>query len=169
LAVAPPARATLARALRLDELVARSRHVLVGEPLEAYSVWETIGDRKHIVTYHRVRTLELFAGVKPEHDELLVRTLGGRVGKLGELVAGEAQLSPGARGVLFVAQAREVLAVTAMAQGHYPLARDAAGAERLRRSAQATDLLSVDGSAVKRLHGLSLGDARTLLRSAVPR
>lgn len=164
---ASPARASLARALRVEELVTRSQHVLVAEPLEAYSAWERIGDRKHIVTFTRVRSLELLAGADPKQDELLVRTLGGRVGKLGELVAGEAQLSPGARGVLFVTPARDVLAVTAMAQGHYTLGRDAAGTERLRRSPQVSELLGVNGSAVQRLHGLALGDARALLRSAV--
>lgn len=164
-----PAQATLARALRVEELVARSQHVLVGEPLEAYCAWERIGDRKHIVTYTRVRALEVLAGAAPKQDELLVRTLGGRVGKLGELVAGEAQLAPNVRGVLFVTPLRDLLSVTAMAQGHYPLARDRAGSELLQRSPQANDLVSEDGSAVRRLHGLALGDARTLLRSAVRR
>ena len=167
LVVAPRARATLARALRVEELVARSQHVLLGDPLEAYCAWALIGDRKHIVTYTRVRALELLAGADPKQDELLVRTLGGRVDNLGELVAGEAQIAPGERSVLFVTPAREAMAVTAMAQGHYPLAADHAGVEHLSRSAQAGDLMSVDGSAVKRLHGLALSDARALLRSVV--
>src|SRR5882757_9583026 len=84
------AEATLSRALPLAELVARSQHVVLGEPLDNYSVWEQIGQRKHIVTYTRVRALELLAGADPKQDELLVRTLGGQVGQLGELVHGEA-------------------------------------------------------------------------------
>jgi hypothetical protein len=114
-----------------------------------------------------VRALELLAGADPEQDELLVRTLGGRVGDIGELVHGEAMLSLGARGVLFVMPARGVLTVTAMAQGHYPLRRDTAGAERLRRSPEASELLHEAGSAVKRLPGLQVAEARTLLRAAV--
>ena len=163
-----PARASLSRALRVEELVARSRHVLVAEPLEAYCAWERIGERKHIVTYTRLRALDTLAGAAPEQDEILVRTFGGRVGKLGELVAGEAQIAPGQRGVVFVTAARDALAITAMAQGHYPLARDGSGAERLQRSPQAVELLGVDGSAVKRLHGLPLSQARGLLRSVQP-
>jgi len=169
LGVAVPARATLARALRLEELVARSQHVVVAEPLDAYSDYAEIGGRKHIVTFTRVRTLELLAGATPKQDELMVRTLGGRVGKLGELVAGEAQLAPGAQGVLFVTPERDVLAVTAMAQGHYPLERDRVGVPHLLRSPQATDLVGADDAAVHRLHGLSLGDARALLRATVKR
>ncbi len=143
--------------------------MLLGQPLEGYSVWERIGDRKHIVTYTRVRAHELFAGQDPEQDELLVRTLGGRVGELGELVHGEARLKIGDRGVLFVAQAGDALAVTAMAQGHYPLERDGAGTEWLRRSPAAAELLDEKDSAVQRLAGLRVAEARTLVAQAVRR
>lgn len=161
------ALASLARALPVEELIGRSQHVLVGEPLDTESVWEQVGQRRHIVTYTRVRTLELLAGADPHQDELLVRTLGGRVGDLGELVHGEAVLEVGARGVLFVMPTRGVLACTAMAQGHYPLLHDAAGIERLRRSPEALELLAEEGSAVRRLNGLQVTEARALLRSAV--
>ena len=161
------ALASLARAVRVEELVARSQHVLVGEPLDAESVWEQIGQRRHIVTYTRVRALEVLAGADPKQDELMVRTLGGRVDDLGELVNGEALLQLGERGVVFVMPSRGALAVTAMAQGHYPLLRDTAGAERLRRSPEAAELLGEDGSAVKRLTGLQVSEARSVLRLAV--
>lgn len=162
--VGTPARASLSRAVGVEELVGRSRHVLFGEPLDAESVWERIGQRKHIVTYTRVRTVELLAGEDPKQEELMLRTLGGRVGDLGELVHGEAILTLGERSMLFVMPAKSALAVTAMAQGHYPLSRDPAGAERLRRSPQAAELLQVHGSAVKRLAGLDLASARALVR-----
>lgn len=161
------AQASLARAVPLEQLMGRSQHVLVGEPLDAYSVWEQLGGRKHIVTYTRVRAHELLGGADPKTDELLLRTLGGRVGELGELVHGEAVLSRGARGVLFVMPLAGVLAVTAMAQGHYPLRRDVAGTERLRRSPGAQELLQEQGSAVQRLTGLQVPEARSLLRQLV--
>jgi hypothetical protein len=161
------ARASLARAVPVTDLVGRSRHVMVGEPLDSYSVWEQLGGRKHIVTYTRVRAHELLAGADPKQDELLVRTLGGRVGDLGELVHGEALLTLGERSVLFVMPTRDALGVTAMAQGHYPLSRDAAGAERLRRSPEASELLNEDGSAVKRFTGLRVPEARDLIRRSV--
>lgn len=167
LAMSRPAHASLARAVPVEELVSRSQHVMLGEPLDAYSVWEQVGQRKHIVTYTRVRALELLGGVDPKGDELLVRTLGGRVGDLGELVHGEALLTLGERGVLFMMPTRAGLSVTAMAQGHYPLARDAAGAERLRRSPEAKELVNEHGAAVERLVGLRVPEARTLLERAV--
>jgi hypothetical protein len=167
--VSHPALASLSRAVRLEELVARSEHVLLGEPLEAYSRWERIGDRKHIVTYTRVRAHELLGGKDPEQDELLVRTLGGRVGELGELVHGEASLRIAARSVLFVMPAQGVLSVTAMAQGHYPLEKSSAGVELLRRSPAASELLAEANSAVRRLPGLRVAEARALVQQAVRR
>jgi hypothetical protein len=159
-----PAQASLARAVAVEELVGRSRHVLLAEPLDADSVWERVGQRKHIVTYTRVRTLDVLAGDDPEQEELMLRTLGGRVGDLGELVHGEAILNLGERSVLFVMPTSSALAITAMAQGHYPLARDKAGAERLLRSPQAVELMHEELGAVRRLTGLDVPSARALLR-----
>jgi len=162
--VARPAWASVALAVGLDELVGRSRHVLLAEPLDFESRWERIGQRKHIVTYTRVRALDGLAGEAPPSDELLLRTLGGKVGKLAELVPGEAVLRLGERSVLFTAAVGSALSLTAMAQGHYPLTRDRVGAERLLRSPQAMDLMREERAAVRRLPGLSVDDARVLLR-----
>ena len=162
-----PAQASLARAVKVEELVARSRHVLLGEPLDAESVWEQAGQRKHIVTYTRVRALELFAGADPAQDELMVRTLGGRVGDVGELVHGEAILTLGTRSVVFMMPTRSALGVTAMAQGHYPLKRDKLGVERLLRSPQAAEVVGANGSALERLTGLDVSGARSVLQRAV--
>lgn len=138
--------------------------MLVAEPLDGESVWEHVGKRRHIVTYTRVRVVEVLGGPAVADEELLVRTLGGRVGDLAELVHGEAVLTLGARSVLFTMPARGALTVTAMAQGHYPLARDKLGAERLQRSPAAVELLREPGAAVQRLVGLDLESARRLLR-----
>jgi hypothetical protein len=159
-----PAAASLAFAVGLDELVRRSQRVVVSEPLDVESRWETVGKRRHIVTYTRVRALELLRGVPLEEEELMVRTLGGRVGDLAELVHGEAVLTLGHRAVLFTMPARGALAVTAMAQGHYPLAPDKVGRERLQRSPAAVELLDQPGAAVERLPGLDLDATRQLLR-----
>lgn len=138
--------------------------MLVAEALDAESAWEQVGKRRHIVTRTRVAVRDVLGGAAPEREELMVRTLGGQVGDLGELVHGEAALGLGARGVLFVMLTRGELMVTAMAQGHYPLARDKLGAERLRRSPAARELVGESGAAVERLPGLSLASARSLLQ-----
>ena len=167
--IGKPALASVARALPLEELTRRSHHVLLGEPLEAYSQWERIGQRRRIVTYTRVRTDDVLAGADPRDSELLVRTLGGRVGELGELVHGEALLRLGERSVLFVMPSQSALAITAMAQGHYPLFKDARGTERLLRSREARELVNEAGAAVQRLPGLQVSEARSLVRQMVKR
>jgi hypothetical protein len=161
------AEASVARAVPLEALTSRSKHVIVGEPLDAYSVWERIGGRKHIVTYTRVRAHEVLAGQDPSSEELLVRTLGGQVGELGELVHGEAVLRIGRRSVVFTMPSQDALAVTAMAQGHYPLRADSAGIERLLRSPQANELIDEAGAAVERLPGLRIPETRSLLEQLV--
>ena len=119
--------AGVARGMPLEQLVRRSAHVLKGRPLEAYSEWTRIGDQKRIVTYTRVRVDETLVG--DGDSELLVRTLGGTVGNIGQVVHGEAELMLNEDCVAFLMPTREgVLGVTAMAQGHYPLASDQSGA-----------------------------------------
>jgi hypothetical protein len=165
--VGKPAWATLARALRIEELAGRSRHVLLGEPLDAHCVWEHVAGRRQIVTYTRVRAHEVVAGSDPQDSELQVRTLGGRVGELGQLVHGEAQLVVGARSVVFLVGSGLMFAVTAMAQGHYPLRRDLRGLERLRKSPALPELVARDGSAVERLSERTVTEARRLLHGLV--
>jgi hypothetical protein len=160
-------QASVARAVPLEALTGRSKHVIVGEPLDTYAVWERIGGRKHIVTYTRVRAHEVLAGQDPEAEELLLRTLGGTVGELGELVHGEAALRVGQRSVVFTMPSQGALAVTAMAQGHYPLRRDGAGVERLLRSPHASELIDEPRAAVKRLPGLQIAETRHLLEQLV--
>jgi hypothetical protein len=159
--------AGVARGLRLEELVRRSAHVFRGRPLEAYSEWARFGEERRIVTYTRVRVDEAVVGAG--EPELLVRTLGGTVGNLGQIVHGEAQLQINEDCVAFVMTARDgVLAVTAMAQGHYPLAGDASGVLRLNASRHLSVLLDDKATAVARLRGRTMPEARDLVKQ-VPR
>jgi hypothetical protein len=161
------AEATLARAVRLPELVRQSRRVLVVTPLDAYSVWETLDGRRRIVTYTRARYEEHISGDDAREPEILVRTLGGRVNGVGQIVHGEAQLRAEERSIVFLrARPDGVDRVTAMAQGHYPLHADPKGMIRLQTSPFLPELLAADGSAVERLRGAVLSDAVRRIREA---
>lgn len=164
------AGATIARAVPLPDLVRQSRRVLVVTPLDAYSVWETVGGQRRIVTYTRVRFDDHLAGETAAETELLVRTLGGRVGGIGQIVHGEAQLKAEEQSVVFLrARPDGSERITAMAQGHYPLRRDAAGAIRLHTSPFLPELLAPENSAVRRLPGLTVPDAARRIREASSR
>lgn len=156
--------ASTARALSLPELVGSSRFALVGTTTEVKSNWETVGDSRRIVSYHEVQVAYPIDGRPPADTRLMVRTLGGRVGSIGQLVHGEARLELDSPSVLFLAAAGDgFLGVTAMAQGHYPLRADGDRVLRLHASANMPELVNKSGSAVERLNFRSLPEAETLV------
>jgi hypothetical protein len=171
--VAGRAEASLARALSLSELIRSSRHALVATPVDLFAQWETLGKHRRILTYTMVRAEYSLDGRPPATRELLVRTLGGIVDGIGQIVPGEAVLRKGVTSALFVTDvSQDLFAVTAMAQGHYPLASDAQGIRRLTASRGALEVVADSSAAVKRLDGRSVQEVESLiyteLRSAAP-
>jgi hypothetical protein len=168
LAWAKAASATTARAVSLPDLVQRSSRIVRGAPLDSFARSEDVGGSHHIVTYSRLRVDEAIRGDAPE-SEILVRTLGGTLGAVGEIVHGEAELALNEPCIVFLHNdAQGVELVTAMAQGHYPLALDARGAPHLRASRNMPHLVrgSSSPSAVEQLTGLGLDEARALILGA---
>jgi hypothetical protein len=154
----------MARAVTLPELVGLSQFALVGMATDASSRWETVGQTRRIVTYVQVEVTQPIDGRPPPQTSVLVRTLGGRVGDIGQLVHGEARFELGAPAVVFIGPDSDgVLGITAMAQGHYPLGADPGDAVRLRASPHVPALIRVDGSAVQRLVRRTVVEAETLV------
>ncbi|MBI4702096.1 MAG: hypothetical protein HY744_13250 [Deltaproteobacteria bacterium] len=143
-----PARAAVAVAFSLDELVARSTHAVVARAIERRSLWIELGGGRRIVTYTKLAAQQTLLG--PAEKDLWVRTLGGVVGKIGQQVSGEAQIEPGSLSLLFLTRAGDgELVVSGMAQGHYPIREASAGAPaRLRRSGEIGLLLHPRGRRV---------------------
>jgi len=162
--LAERASAAVVRALSLSELVATSRFAVLGTPTDMSSTWETIGKRRRIVTYASVQVERALDGRSPGSSTVTIRTLGGRVGDIGQIVPGEAVLPKGQRAAFFLGEiASDVYYVTGLAQGHYPLSADAAGEHRLRRSPQIGELLRLGDSAVERLDGRTILEAERLI------
>jgi hypothetical protein len=156
--------ASTARALSLPQLVGLSQYALVGTPTDASSRWERVGSSQRIVTYLQVEVSHPIDGRPPPERSLLVRTLGGTVGDIGQLVHGEARLELGTPAVVFLTpNDRGVLGVTAMAQGHYPLAFEADKIARLQPSPDMPALVDVDGCAVHRLVSRTVVEAEQLV------
>src|SRR5690606_40884069 len=63
--------------------------ILVGTALEATCRFEYIGGKRRIVTDTRFAVEAPLAKAEPGESEVLVRTLGGVIGDLGELVRSE--------------------------------------------------------------------------------
>lgn len=159
-----PAMATVARSLSLPALVRGSSRIALITALASESRYEELGRRRRIVTDTRVRVEEHLAKGDGRVSELMVRTLGGSVGDLGEIVHGQARLTFGEPCVAFMLQGPDGLHyINGMAQGHYPLSADAG--RRLLKSPDLPKLLDFDGSAVKALVGSELAPARERIRA----
>jgi len=168
LAWARQSQATTARAISLPNLVQHSSRVVRGTPMDSFTRGEDVGGTRHIVTYSRVRVEELLTG-GPSESEILVRSLGGQLDGVGEIVHGEAELAIAEPSVIFLLRnADGIEHVTAMAQGYYPLLLRNAAAPRLRASRNLPRLLpgAQGASAVEQLSGAGLDEARQLILGA---
>jgi hypothetical protein len=165
------AQATVARALSLSELVHQSGHGFVGTPGDSFSRWETIGKRSRIVTYTSVRADYALDVRGPGTAEVMVRTLGGAVGDIGQTVPGEALLVKGEPTAVFVqAIAQDLFVVTGMAQGLYPVRPDIQGVRRLRAATGQLALFRAQAdAAVVRLDGRTVAETETLVREELLR
>ena len=107
--------------LSVAELVSKSTLVVAATPLESTSVWQDNDGRgRRIVTFTRVRVDRLIDGRAPA--DVWIRTLGGEVGDIGQHVDGEAVLTIGKAGLLFLRNLSDgTHAVVGMSQGHFPL------------------------------------------------
>jgi len=160
-----PAVAAVARALSLGELVKKSSSALVLTAVARKAGWQTIGGSQRIVTETRARVEEVVTGADPSASEVVVHTLGGRIGTIGQIVEGEAELVLGETSLTFLtALAPQAYAVTAMAQGHYPIVNDARG-KILATNRQLPSLVKKTGSAVERLAGRTLSEGLALVRA----
>lgn len=158
------AAASLARAVSLDGLVRSSQHIVFATPVEASSKWETIAGRRRIVTYSRLLVTETLGGAAPGASEVLVRTLGGQVGEIGQVVHGEAELALNRACVLFLGHvSNQPLFIQGMSQGEYPT-HEQDGEPRLRLSPRLGELDTDPSSAVRRLNKQPLSAARKLIR-----
>jgi hypothetical protein len=112
------ARASVSIAVTWGGLLRESTAVAVATPVESHSAWE--GGR--IYTYTRVHVDRAVAGDLPAGNDAWVRTMGGIVGKIGQIVEGEAILAPGQASLLFVrAGPAGTFEVTARGQGQFPI------------------------------------------------
>jgi hypothetical protein len=163
------AHATVARGISLEALSKRSEHILVGTPLASSVRYETIGGQRRIVTDTRVRIDETLAQSAASDSEILVRTLGGVLNGVGELVHGEAELVLNERSVVFLRKRPDgILHLQGMAQGHYPLWHEAKRS-LLQASPKLPEMLSLKDTAVARLSGREVGEARRLILEALAR
>ncbi len=134
------ASASVSIAVAFDTLVKDADAVVVITPVDHQSVWED----GRIYTYTRVKVDQGVAGDIGAGAEGYIRTMGGVVGKIGQLVDGEPVFTSGKPSLLFLRKFKGggVFEVSARAQGQYPITVDeTTKAKKLVRSSAAGLLL----------------------------
>ena len=130
------ASASVAIAVSLEDLARASTVVARVTPIDRTSAWE----EGRIVTTTRVRVDEIVAGSVGNlrgPRELRVRTLGGRVDKIGQIVEGEASFAPSEPSIVFLTAlpgplVEPAFVVAGRAQGQLLVKRDVHGREIVR-------------------------------------
>ncbi|MBS2020433.1 MAG: hypothetical protein JST00_46680 [Deltaproteobacteria bacterium] len=122
LVVPSDAHASVSIAVGFEALVKDADAVGVVTPVEAKSVWED----GRIYTYTKVKVDQSVAGDVGTGSEGWVRTMGGVVGKIGQMVDGEPVLTVGKPSLLFLRSFKQggTWQVSARAQGQFPVLID---------------------------------------------
>jgi Matrixin len=132
LAAEREAAASVSIAILFDELVRDSTGAAIVTPYEQKPVWE----EGRIITYTHVHADRPVAGTL--ESEPWIRTMGGTVGRIGQIVDGEPVLTIGKPGLLFLQPDRVsgsgAYVVTGRAQGQFPVVAGAQGAPTFRAS-----------------------------------
>ena len=139
------AHASVSIAVGYEALVKDADAIGVVTPVESKTVWE----EGRIVTYTRVKVDQGVAGDLGTGADGWVRTLGGVVGKIGQLVDGEPVFTANKSSLVFLRKWKSsgTWEVAARAQGQYPIVVDdtdktrPAGQRRVMRSGAAGMLL----------------------------
>jgi len=115
------AQASVMIAVPFESLVQDADAVAVATPQDARSVWED----GRIYTYTRMKIDQGVAG-DTGNGETWVRTMGGVVGKIGQLVDGEPVFTMGKQNMLFLRRfkAGGTWEISARAQGQFPVVLD---------------------------------------------
>jgi hypothetical protein len=132
------APASVSVAATWDTLMHQSSAAAVVTAAESRSVWED----GRIYTYTRVHVDRPVAGDVGTSADAWVRTMGGIVGKVGQIVEGEAAFAPGDVSLLFLrAGPAGSYVVTARGQGQFPVVKDEAQAPAHIVRSQAVGML----------------------------
>jgi hypothetical protein len=153
--------------LSLSRLVKRSTLVVVGNPISSQSHWAMVGTTERVVTDVTLEVSWTLRGRSVTGQDIVVRTLGGTVDGVAQIVYGEARLGIGQSCLLFlVPDPSGVLQVMGMAQGHYPTRPDERGEWRILKSPGLEGVLRPELSAIEALDGQRLMEVPQMLDSA---
>ena len=139
---ASPADGSIVQALELDELTAEADQILLGQVLFSDSFQHRNGQ---LGTWHRIRVEREVAGKAPTEHEIIIETLGGRIGDVAMRVEGEASFTVGERVLVFIHGGGPYSASRAVGMGQGVMrVRTEGGVETVRQSREGLMLVRRD-------------------------
>jgi hypothetical protein len=94
-----PANASIVQGLELQELVAHADRIILGRVLFSESFRRPDGQ---LGTWHRIAVEREVRGHEPDEQEVMLETLGGRIGDVAMRVEGEPSFTVGERVLVFI-------------------------------------------------------------------
>ena len=121
--LAAPSLATTVARLNLAQLVQRADLIVQGQVQSVYSEWDK--ERRLVFTYVSIRVDDPLKGER--RQSVLIRQIGGSVGRIEMSVAGLPQFKSGERALVFLKrQDATTFQVVGMNQGFYRIVQDSA-------------------------------------------
>ncbi|MFW2388131.1 MAG: hypothetical protein ACN4G0_07340 [Polyangiales bacterium] len=150
--ITSPADGSIVQALELDELATEADQIILGRVLFSESFQHRNGQ---LGTWHRIGIEQEVAGQAPTEDEIIVETLGGRIGDVTMRVEGEARFSIGERVLVFIQGGGPYSASRAVGMGQGVMrVRMEQGVETVRQSREGLMLVRRDAQGrLKRSRG----------------
>ncbi len=141
--VASPAEGSIVRGLELDELVRSADSIVLGRVVFSESFVRRDGQ---IGTWHRIDVEREIRGPGAGDTEVIIETLGGRVGDVAMKVEGEPSLDVGERVIVFISGGGPYTAFrpVGMSQGVMRVQREQAG-DIVRQSREGLMLMRRNG------------------------
>jgi len=159
-----PAEASTFRPIPFSIMVERSSMVVVATPISLETHWALFGSKQRVVTDSTIEVAWTLHGDDCAGKDIVVRTLGGTVEGVGQIVYGEARLTLGQSSLLFLIPGRDgTYQVLGMAQGQYPLEPTGEGDWQLRSSLGLEGVLQEHLSVAHALAGRRLSEVPALL------
>lgn len=162
-----PAAASTFRPIPLSVMVEQSMLVVVATPVSHQARVVASGSRQRVVTDFTLEVAWTLRGEDCAGKDIVVRTLGGTVGAVGQIVYGEARLVLGQSNLLFLVIGRDgTYSVLGMAQGQFPLEPTEGDDWQLRSSDGLHGVLDVQRSVARTLAGRRLSEIPAILSSS---
>lgn len=137
-----PADASIVQALDLDELAAEAEQIVLGRVLFSESFQHRNGQ---LGTWHRIGIEREVVGQAPTEDEIIIETLGGRIGDVAMRVEGEASFTVGERVLVFIQGGGPYSASRAVGMGQGVMrVRSEQGVDTVRQSREGLMLVRRD-------------------------